>query len=149
MALSCSASASALRSRCSASSASLSRRERSAASRDARSVRRSSRSESRTQATPIQARYPAWVTMNRVTAGCDDAGWCTVACSTYAAVVTTTARAVNEGRKRNATATGIRKKARRAWEYAPPESTARMQIARMSIAVATMANRSPARLTWT
>ena len=48
-----------------------------------------------------------------------------------------------------ATATGIRKNASRACEYAPPDRTASTPIATMSIAVATIANRSPTRRRWT
>src|SRR4026208_1177918 len=71
--------------------------------------------------------------MNRVTAGGGVPGW-TTAWTTYVAVVRTTASPVNAGRKRNATATGIRKNASRACEYAPPDRTASTPIATMSIA---------------
>src|SRR6188508_1944853 len=86
--------------------------------------------------------------MNRVTAACCVPGW-TTAWITYVAVVRTTASPVNAGRKRNATATGIRKNASRACEYAPPDRTASTPIATMSIAVATIANRSPTLRRWT
>ena len=111
--------------------------------RDLPAVRRLSRSESQTHAAPIQARKPAWVAMKRAASGWSAAGWST-AWVTYAATVTTTATAVTAGRKRKATATGMRKNASRLCENAPPERTASMLIAAMSTPVAARARRSVA-----
>ena len=56
--------------------------------------------------------------------------------------MTAAAAAVIDGRKRNATVTGTRKKASRACEKAPPDSSAITLIAAMSTPVNTSASRS-------
>lgn len=60
----------------------------------------------------------------------------------YAAIAAPPARAVSEGRKRKATATGTRKYAARASENAPPDRNTRAVIAAMSAAVAISAKRA-------